>query len=188
MQTILHSPVSVVHVIAALLALITGTTILFTAKGTARHRQIGWLYAGSMAVLLITAFQIYYLFGRFGVIHWGAVGSITALLVGLGAVALRAVLANWLLWHYVGMGASVTGLYAAFVIESSYRFFPPGWFWYVTMGGANTVFVTVAVLLYGRWPSFSPVATSPNLLKPVTDTRARHQARSGFVQVNNAQP
>lgn len=132
---------------AAALALATGTWVLAVPKGTRRHRWVGRAYAGSMAVLLGTAFQLYYLFGRFGIIHWGAVGSIGALLVGLGAVWWRPVGRDWLRWHYLGMGASVTGLYAAFLIESTYRFFPLAYFWWLTLGLAAGVFSAGGALL-----------------------------------------
>ncbi|MCK8493034.1 hypothetical protein M0L20_14290 [Spirosoma sp. RP8] len=154
MNTVLHSSVSIVHLTAALLAMSTGTYILFKPKGTAVHRLAGWLYVTGMVVLLLTAFQIYYLFGRFGVIHWGAVGSVVALLIGLGSISLRSTLPSWLRWHYLGMGASVTGLYAAFVVESTYRLFPPSYFWWVTMGAANGVFILGGLLLYRHYPNW----------------------------------
>jgi uncharacterized membrane protein len=154
MASIFHSAVSEMHVVAALLALVSGTYILATPKGTRRHRWVGRVYAVSMAVLLLTAFRIYFLFGRFGIIHWGAVGSVFALVVGVGAVALRPVVQGWLRWHYLGMGASVTGLYAAFVIESTYRFFPLAYFWWITLGLAAVVFGAGGLLLrryYAAW-------------------------------------
>lgn len=154
MASVLHSSVSEVHVAAALLALASGTYILATPKGTRRHRGVGWVYSGSMAVLLLTAFRIYSLFGRFGIIHWGAVGSVFALVLGIGAVALRPVVRGWLRWHYLGMGASVTGLYAAFVIESTYRFFPSAYFWWVTLGLAAVVFGTGGLLLRRHYPGW----------------------------------
>jgi uncharacterized membrane protein len=147
MVSILHSAVSEVHVVAALLAMATGTYVLATPKGTRPHRWVGRAYAGSMAVLLLTAFQIYFLFGRFGIIHWGAVGSVLSLAVGIGAALLRTVVRGWLRWHYLGMGASVTGLYAAFIIESTYRFFPAAYFWWLTLGLAAVVFSTGGVVL-----------------------------------------
>jgi uncharacterized membrane protein len=155
MTTILHSSVSVVHLLAALLAMTTGTYILFTRKGTPTHRFVGRIYIVSMVVLLLTAFQIYYLFGRFGIIHWGAVGSVVTLLMGVGATGMRPYLLSWLRWHYLGMGASVTGLYAAFVVESTYRLFPPAYFWWVTLGSANAVFVVGACLLYRYYPAWT---------------------------------
>lgn len=161
MTTILHSSVSVAHFIAALTAMSTGTYILFVPKGSLTHRSVGRVYVVGMVILLLTAFQIYYLFGRFGVIHWGAVGSVVALLIGIGAVLLRPVVPAWLRWHYLGMGASVTGLYAAFVVESTYRLFPPAYFWWVTMGSANVVFLVGGLLLYRYYPTWTAPAASP---------------------------
>ncbi|MGI4760429.1 MAG: hypothetical protein ACRYF0_06970 [Janthinobacterium lividum] len=140
------------HLVAALLALLAGTYILAVPKGTRWHRWVGRAYAGSMAVLLLTAFQIYFLFGRFGIVHLGALGSLFALAVGIGAAVLRPVGRNWLRWHYLGMGASVTGLYAAFIIESTYRFFPLAYFWWLTLGLAALVFGMGGVLLRRHYP------------------------------------
>ena len=153
MGSVLHSPASVVHLLAVLLALAAGTAVLLTPKGTPFHRHTGRAYVGSMCVLLLTAFRIYALFGRFGVVHWGAVASAGALLVGTGAVWCRSVVAAWRRWHYVGMGASVTGLYAAFVVESTYRFFPARYFWWSTLGPALTVFLLGGLLLYRNYPA-----------------------------------
>jgi uncharacterized membrane protein len=70
---------SVVHLVAALLALVTGTYILAAPKGTRQHRWVGRAYAGSMVVLLLTAFQIYFLFGHFGAgsRHWGSLVALS---------------------------------------------------------------------------------------------------------------
>lgn len=155
MASLLHSSASVVHLLAVGLALLTGTMTLLTAKGTQRHRQLGWAYVGSMSVLLVTAFRIYFLFGRFGIVHWGAVGSVVALALGVGAAMCRAVVAAWLRWHYLGMGASITGLYAALVVESTYRFFPATYFWWSTLGPASAVFLVGGVLLHRHYPAWA---------------------------------
>ena len=155
MANVLHSWVSVVHLAAVVAALATGTYVVLTPKGTLAHRRVGRAYAASMAVVLLTAFGIYALFGRFGIVHWGAVGSAGALAAGVGAVVLRPGPA-WRQWHYFGMGASVTGLYAALAVESTYRFFPPACFWWVTLGLAAAVFLTGGLLLHRHcpaWPS-----------------------------------
>jgi uncharacterized membrane protein len=172
MPVILHSATSVVHVLAVGLALLAGTAILVSPKGTPTHRRLGQLYVGSMAVSLLTAFGIYALFGRFGIVHWGAVASVASLLVGVGAVWCRRVVASWLRWHYLGMGASVTGLYAALVVESTYRFFPAAYFWESTLGPASAIFLAGGVLLYRHYPAWASVAagntvprTSPNPMR-----------------------
>ena len=151
----LHSSISVVHLLAVALALGSGTRVLVQPKGTPVHRRLGWLYAGSMAVVLGTAFGIYSLFGRFGVVHWGAVASSGFLLLGVGAALGRAVVPGWLRWHYLGMGASVTGLYAALVVESTYRLFPAAWFWWSTLGPASLVFAAGAWLLRRHYPAWA---------------------------------
>jgi hypothetical protein len=161
MAALLHSSVSMIHLLAALLALVTGTAALYLPKATSVHRFLGWTYAGSMGVVLLTAFGIYTLFGRFGIVHWGAVGSAGALLLGIGAVVGRSVLPAWLRWHYVGMGASVTGLYAAFVVESTYRLFPAAYFWWSTLGPGVLVLLLGSWLLYRRYPAWA-VAYRPS--------------------------
>ena len=152
MAPFLHSSVSVVHLLAVLLALAAGTYVLYSPKGTLFHRRMGWVYVGSMGVALVTAFQIYVLFGRFGIVHWGAVGSVLTLLLGTGAALCRSVLTAWLQWHYLGMGASVTGLYAALIVESTYRCFSASYFWWSTLGPASAVFLVGALLLYRHYP------------------------------------
>jgi len=151
----LHSPVSVTHLLAVLVALVTGTLVVYMPKGTRWHRQLGRAYVGSMGVVLLTAFGIYSLFGQFGIIHWGAVASLGCLLVGTTAVMRRPVSARQRRWHYLGMGASVTGLYAAMVVESTYRFFPAAYFWWSTLGPAALVLLVGGVLLHRHYPAWA---------------------------------
>jgi uncharacterized membrane protein len=155
MHTILHSSTSLIHILAALLAMLTGTFVLLTSKGTTVHRLVGWLYCLSMSILLFTAFQIYTLWGHFGIVHWGAVGSSIALVLGMASVGLRTIIGSWLRWHYLGMGVSVTGLYAAFLVESTYRFFPPFYFWWVSLGLSIAVFAIGGFLLHGHYPTWA---------------------------------
>ncbi len=152
MPTFIHSTTSVVHLLAVLLALVAGTAVVASRKGTRLHRHLGRVYVGSMCVVLLTAFRIYVLFGRFGIVHWGAVGSVAALLIGTGAVVLRPGNSAWLRWHYLGMGASVTGLYAALIVESTYRFFPPAYFWWSTLGPTAAIFLAGGLLLRRYFP------------------------------------
>lgn len=176
MAFLLHSPVSTVHLLAALVALVTGTASLYLPKATLVHRSLGWAYVGSMGVVLLTAFRIYTLFGRFGIVHWGAVGSAVALLVGVGAAVGRAVVPAWLRWHYVAMGASVTGLYAAFIVESTYRLFPSAYFWWSTLGPGSLVLLLGSWLLYRHYPAWA-IAYGPS-------PRAAHSATSAAHQVS----
>jgi uncharacterized membrane protein len=164
---ILHSSISMVHLLAVVVALLTGTLVVFNPKGTRGHRQLGRIYLGSMSIVLLTAFGIYSLFGRFGIVHWGALASLVALLIGAGAAWCRW-LASWLRWHYLGMGASVTGLYAALVVESTYRFFPAPYFWWSTLGPATIVFLVGGVVLhrhYPKWAGSTVPLTSPSPMR-----------------------
>lgn len=153
MSSILHGASSQVHLLAALVALVAGTAVLLASKGTTWHRLVGRLYAASMVVVLATAFRIYSLFGHFGIVHWGAVGGSVALLLGVGAAIGKAVVPHWQRWHYLGMGVSVTGLYAALVVESSYRLFAPAYFWWSTLGPAAAVLLAGGLLLYRGYPA-----------------------------------
>ncbi|WP_266365477.1 DUF2306 domain-containing protein [Tellurirhabdus rosea] len=151
MERILHTPVSGLHVTAALLAVFFGTTVVLLPKGTRRHRQLGYAYVASMLVVNGTAFGIYELFGHFGVVHWGAVMSLLTLTGGMGMAILKQPAKNWRFWHEALMGWSVTGLYAAGLVESTYRMFPAHYFWWVTMGLSAITFLTGGFLLrYGR--------------------------------------
>ena len=150
MNNILHSPVSAVHLISALLALILGTYVWLRPKGNRRHQQLGYAYVGCMIVLLATAFNIYHLFGRFGIVHWGAVGASLSLTVGVLSAALRWPTRSWRLWHYFGMGGSLLGLYTTLVVESTYRFFPARYFWWTTFGTGSVLLVLGAVMLWYR--------------------------------------
>jgi uncharacterized membrane protein len=172
MASLLHSPVSTIHLLAALVALAAGTAVLYLPKATSVHRYLGWTYVGSMSIVLLTAFRIYTLFGRFGIVHWGAVGSAGALLLGVGAAAGRAVVPAWLRWHYVGMGASVTGLYATFAVESTYRLFPAAYFWWSTLGLGTLVLLLGSWLLYRHYPAWATTyAALPQAAHSAAPTR-----------------
>jgi uncharacterized membrane protein len=177
MAALLHSSVSMVHLLAALVALLAGTVVMYLPKATLAHRYLGWTYVTSMSVLLLTAFRIYTLFGQFGIVHWGAVGSAGALLVGVGAAIGRAVVPVWLRWHYLGMGASVTGLYAALVVESTYRLLPAVYFWWGTLGTGSLVLLLGGGLLYWRYPAwavaYSTVPAATYSAPPVAPSSAR---------------
>ncbi|XWW44886.1 hypothetical protein JYG30_19405 [Fibrella sp. USSR17] len=140
MDDINHSPVSLIHIGFAITALLTGTLVILMPKGTVRHQHVGYAYVASMMVVLTTAFGIYRLFGRFGIVHWGALFSWLALIGGVGAAWFRTYLRNWLNWHYLGMCLSVTSLYATFVVEATYRLFPLHLFWWTTVGTSMAVF------------------------------------------------
>lgn len=117
MRQIVFSEIGLIHLIASILALIFGTLVLITEKGTKRHKKIGYAYAISMLGLIITALMIYRLFGRFGIFHAAALLSTITLLGGMIPAILRKPANRWFRLHYGFMYWSVIGLYAAFVAE-----------------------------------------------------------------------
>lgn len=120
MSYLFHDTIGLIHLLAAILALITGTAVLAMKKGTYRHKKIGYFYAASMLGVNLTAFMIYRLFGGFGIFHIAALVSLLTLLGGMIPALLRRP-KNWLSLHFVFMYWSVMGLYAAFVSEIATR-------------------------------------------------------------------
>ncbi len=110
-----------IHLIASIVALVCGTFVIFIPKGTSIHKKIGYVYAISMLVLLVTAFMIYRLFGGFGIFHIAAVISSVTLAGGMIPVLLRKPKDNWLSLHFSFMYWSVMGLYMAFAAEALTR-------------------------------------------------------------------
>lgn len=110
----------VVHLASAVLAMATGLWVLIRPKGTRAHRRTGYVYASSMAVLNLTAFLIYRLYGGFGIFHVFALLSIATLAAGMYPVLARK-RPGYLLQHFNYMYWSVIGLYCAFMAETFTR-------------------------------------------------------------------
>ena len=150
------SPLGQVHLLTALTALASGAWVLLRRKGTARHRQAGWVYVASMLVLNVTALLIYRLTGTFGPFHVAALISLSTLLVGV--VNARRRLRgdrNWLARHYFYMTWSYLGLAAAAVAETATRMpalqavagGPTAAFWTAVVVASIAVFAIGAVLI-----------------------------------------
>jgi uncharacterized membrane protein len=107
--------VGLVHTSASVIALILGTITLSLTKGTLLHKRIGYSYAIAMIILLITAFMLYNLFGRWGIFHWAAVLSSLTLIAGMLPILMR--VKNYTSLHLGFMYWSVIGLYGAFTAE-----------------------------------------------------------------------
>ncbi|QOI98335.1 MAG: DUF2306 domain-containing protein [Flammeovirgaceae bacterium] len=117
MNSLVHSPTGLIHLFSAIMALITGTVVLFSTKGTRSHRITGYWYVASMLILNGTAFGLYQLFGRFGPFHVAALVSMLTLLMGILPLINRQPSGKWLMRHLTWMYYSVIGLYAAFASE-----------------------------------------------------------------------
>jgi uncharacterized membrane protein len=150
------SPLGQVHLLTALIALASGAWVLLRRKGTARHRQVGWLYVASMLALNVTALLIYRLTGTFGPFHFAALISLATLLAGV--VNARRRLRgdrNWLRRHYSYMTWSYLGLAAAAVAETATRApafqavagGPTSAFWIAVVVASVAVFAVGATLI-----------------------------------------
>lgn len=109
--------IGMLHLATSLLALLTGSFVLGLTKGTALHKRIGYVYVGSMVLLLVTAFMIYRLFGRWGIFHWTAVVSTLTLIGGLVPILRKRPVQSYRSLHSSFMYWSVIGLYGAFMAE-----------------------------------------------------------------------
>ncbi|MDX1642283.1 MAG: DUF2306 domain-containing protein [Balneolaceae bacterium] len=114
---VFHDTVGLIHLITAIIALITGTMILTTKKGTQNHKRIGYVYVVSMTGLLITAFMIYRLWGGWGLFHYAALVSSVTLLGGFVPIIFKYPKKNYIAYHFSFMYWSVLGLYGAFFAE-----------------------------------------------------------------------
>ena len=116
MNLLFHDWIGALHLFASVVALASGTQVLWMKKGTHLHRKVGYVYSLSMLVMIGTAFGIYRLFGGFGIFHIAAVVSTVTLAGGMLPVLFKKP-RNYMALHFSFMYWSVIGLYAAFVSE-----------------------------------------------------------------------
>jgi uncharacterized membrane protein len=101
------------HAAACLIALVAGAYMLIARKGTARHRRLGWWYAGAMLVANLAIMGVYRfdlrlgnppkaMSGFFGAFHWMAVITLAATALGIFA-ATRQKRAVWAHVHAQAM-------------------------------------------------------------------------------------
>tara|TARA_R110002051_G_scaffold290773_2_gene354473 strand:+ start:6797 stop:7306 length:510 start_codon:yes stop_codon:yes gene_type:complete len=112
----ISNSIGIGHLIASILALIAGSSVLKNPKGTKTHKQIGYIYTVAMSIVLISSFMIYRLHGTFGILHWFAVISSITLLAGIVPMFFKKP-SNFINFHYSFMYWSVIGLYCAFFAE-----------------------------------------------------------------------
>jgi len=112
--------IGLLHLIFSILALILGTIVLSSLKGTNKHKKIGYLYCFSMLGVNITAFMIYRLYNKFGIFHWMAIISLLTLIAGMLPMLIKKP-KSYITLHYNFMYWSVIGLYCAFAAETLVR-------------------------------------------------------------------
>lgn len=136
------------HLSTAVLALVLGTFVLGTRKGTRLHRRVGYLYVGSMVLVCGSALAIYNLTGRFGVFHVAALVGFVTLLGGMIPMVVKGIDRQYREFHVWFMYYSVLGLYAAFASELSVRI--PDRPFYAMVGLATGAIMTVGTLVILR--------------------------------------
>jgi uncharacterized membrane protein len=146
----------IIHLTAAIVALLAGAAIFFRRKGTKLHRCLGYLYAIAMITVVTTALLIYRLTHSFNVLHFFAVVATPPLLIGLAAAIRRK--PGWRERHYRWMSWSYVGLFAAFAAETATRVIvpycrhhfgitSPGFFWALVFGMSGVVSIIGAELI-----------------------------------------
>jgi uncharacterized membrane protein len=137
----------IIHTLAGIVALIAGAINLLRTKGTPRHRQMGWLYAAAMYLLIGTSFFIYEVFGRFGAFHILAIVSGFTLTLGLYFPLRRRHDPGWLEHHYFWMGFAYIGLVMA--TGSHFFAYVPQWpFWVGALAFWGLPFLIGTLLIY----------------------------------------
>ena len=137
------------HTFLGIVALIAGAWNLLARKGTRLHRLVGWIYAGSMILLIFTSFFIFDLFGGFGPYHAMALVSGGALVLALYFPLRRRYHQHWLRHHYMWITFSYVGL----VMATGSHFFAylSSWpFWSRAVLFWGLPYVVGSLLIYGQ--------------------------------------
>ncbi len=129
-----------IHLLIASLAILFGTLVILSRKGTRRHRWVGRIYVIMMVFVNLTALLIYELFGHFGPFHWMALFSLATVFAGY-LPALRKT-PHWKHQHAYFMAGSYVGLMAAAIAEIAGRV--PGWSF-----GPAVVISSIIVIVIG---------------------------------------
>lgn len=145
------STLGFIHLIFGILALVTGTAVLFLRKGTRWHRTLGHLYLTNMLALNISALFIYRLFGSFGPFHWLALISLLTLVAGMVPVFTRRPKGRWLELHASFLNGSYVGLVAATAAEITSRIPGTEDSFGLVVAGTSVVIMVVGGLLIQRF-------------------------------------
>ena len=136
------------HALVGTIALVTGAWNLMARKGTPIHKLIGYLYVLSMAVLVLTSFSIFELFGGFGPYH--AMSLVSGITISLAVYfpLRREKYENWLGHHYMWITWSYVGLLMA-TGSHLFEYGPVGWpFWARALLYWGVPLVSGAFLIY----------------------------------------
>jgi uncharacterized membrane protein len=101
------NPYSILHVIAALAALVIGLLMLALRKGDRRHRVLGWWYVALMSIGLIGI--VIRTWGRPHPFMGYAVMILIVLSTAVGASRYRSRVPTWRAWHGALMSLTIMG-------------------------------------------------------------------------------
>ena len=138
-----NHPLGLVHVLTALAALIFGAAVIFSRKGTQRHRRIGRGYLISMLSMNGTALAIFELSGQFGPFHWLALVSLVSVLAGYQPTRHKS--PKWRYPHAYFMVGSYIGLTAGAAAEVVSRI--PSWSFWPSVIISSVVVIVAGTLM-----------------------------------------
>lgn len=157
MIDMIQSTEGLIHTIAGVIALLTGTLVLILKKGTKLHTRIGYVYVVVMLIMLISSFMVYRLFDGWGIFHYASVISSITLILGMIPPIFMRHKSYWLRLHFTAMYWSVFGLWAAFIAEMSVRIPKSSFMWMV--GVAFGLVILIGVIIFAikkpRWIKWS---------------------------------
>ncbi|ACA16572.1 membrane protein-like protein [Methylobacterium sp. 4-46] len=108
------SPLIQIHAAAALAALGLGAAQLVLPRGGARHRGLGWVWVGLMALVALSSFGIWQVrqFGPFGWIHGLSAATLASLVAAVAHARRGRIAAHRLtMTSLFAGGLVVTGLF-----------------------------------------------------------------------------
>lgn len=157
-------PLLVVHVVAALIAILSGAIVFLLPKGTRAHRRVAWVYVAAMIVTtLVVAFvpATVLPFGDsgFGFFHLFILVGFASSAAGIFGLYQwrRTRERRWLRMHQMRFAFSYAGLLMAGVSQvlTNPRFgivtdMTPGAFWAV-FAGTNLALLGVAMVMVQRY-------------------------------------
>lgn len=115
LDPLLHaSPIIQIHAVAAMAALVLGATVLWRRKGDARHKLMGRVWVGLMAVTALSSLFIWEIrmFGLFSPIHLLSLGTLFGLWKAVRLARLRRIAQHRRAMQAIyGLGLVVTGYF-----------------------------------------------------------------------------
>ncbi|WP_288955857.1 DUF2306 domain-containing protein [uncultured Polaribacter sp.] len=141
----MFSTIGYIHLLFAIVSMVTGLVVVFNTKGTRFHKRIGYVYVINMLLLNISSFFISN-FNGFSIFHFFAIVSLVTILAGMYPVLKKT--KNWLQKHYYFMAWSVVGLYCAFWSEVGTRFVGnmKQFWWAVAIATFLTAFIGAKII------------------------------------------